>query len=215
MNEMDSKTMPNTAEALAGGVAVLPPLEGVTTRLSHTSTLPSPYAGASHPLPMTDMPRTLSHLSAKSGPSAPLGSDEVYQPPPPPLSTSKQILIGSIVTLSMCVNSGSGMGLTIALPSIQTDLNMAEADLQWVTSVYALTAGGFLLLSGRLSDVYGRKLVFCVGLVWTAVWTLIGGFMKNGAALIITRALAGMGQAMRYVFLFRSSRRPNVERKRR
>jgi MFS family permease len=143
----------------------------------------------------------MSRLSAKSGPDglgAGNGIDQVYQPPPP-LSTSKQILIGSIVTLSMCVNSGSGMGLTIALPAIQTELDMLEADLQWVTSVYALTAGGFLLLSGRLSDVYGRKLVFCTGLVWTAVWTLIGGFMKNGAALIITRALAGIGQAMRYV----------------
>ena len=182
---MEKTAVPGPAEALAGGVAILPPLEGTTTRLSHLASSPHDTKSA---LPSSDL---------RSDP----GPDEADQPPPPTLSVSKRVLIASIITLSMCVNSGSGMGLTIALPAIQTELDMREVDLQWVTSVYALTAGGFLLLSGRLSDVRGRKLVFCTGLVWTAVWTLIGGFMKQGPALIITRALAGCGQAMRYVFI--------------
>lgn len=74
---------------------------------------------------------------------------------------------------------------------------MQTSDLQWIASAYTLTNGCFLLLSGRMADVHGRKLLFLCGLTWWSIWCLIGGFMKNGAALIITRALAGSGAAMR------------------
>jgi MFS family permease len=76
-------------------------------------------------------------------------------------------------------------GFDIALPTIQTDLNMREAALQWIASALTHTSGYFLLLAGRMADVHGRKLVFMCGLGWYAVWCLIGGFLKNGAGLVI------------------------------
>jgi len=95
------------------------------------------------------------------------------------------------------MSSGGSMSLNIALPTIQSDLNMSESDLQWIASAYTLTSGCFLLLSGRMADVHGRKLVFICGLIWYAIWSLAGGFMKDGAGLVVTRALAGSGGAMR------------------
>ena len=50
--------------------------------------------------------------------------------------------------------------VNVALPSIQTDLNMSEADLQWVVNSYTLIFGGFLLLGGRAGDLIGRKRLF-------------------------------------------------------
>ena len=55
--------------------------------------------------------------------------------------------------------------VNVALPSIQTDLGMSEADLQWVVNSYTLIFGGFLLLGGRAGDLIGRKRLFLAGLV--------------------------------------------------
>lgn len=56
--------------------------------------------------------------------------------------------------------------------------------------------------NGRMADIYGRKLVFLCGIFWLGLWSLVGGFMNNGAALVVTRALAGSGAAMRQVHRF-------------
>ncbi len=53
--------------------------------------------------------------------------------------------------------------VNVALPSIQTDLDLSEANLQWIVNAYALVFGGFLLLGGRAGDLIGRKRVFLVG----------------------------------------------------
>lgn len=112
------------------------------------------------------------------------------------ISTARTWAIIATVSIAMAISGAGGMALSIALPDIQRDLHMQESQLQWVSSAFALTNGCFLLLSGRVADVYGRKFCFVVGLVWNAVWTLIGGFMHSAAALVVTRALAGMGSAL-------------------
>src|SRR4030081_849382 len=66
--------------------------------------------------------------------------------------------------------------VNVALPSIQKDLGFSTQNLQWVVSVYSLTLGGFLLLGGRLADLYGRRLLFILGLVLFSVASLTGGF---------------------------------------
>ena len=63
----------------------------------------------------------------------------------------------------------------IALPYIGGDLDIDQANLQWIVTGYALTFGGFLLLGGRLADLYGRRLVFIGGVLLFAVASLIGG----------------------------------------
>jgi hypothetical protein len=96
----------------------------------------------------------------------------------------------------MTLSPAAQQGLNIALPIIQEELGILESNLQWISSAYALTNGCFLLLAGRLADAYGRKKCFIVGLGWYAIWCLVGSFMHSGAALIVTRALAGIGAAM-------------------
>ena len=55
--------------------------------------------------------------------------------------------------------------VNVALPSIQKDLGLSEANLQWIINAYTLVFGGFLLLGGRAGDLLGRKRLFLIGLV--------------------------------------------------
>src|SRR3954465_14421551 len=63
----------------------------------------------------------------------------------------------------------------IALPYIGRDLHMSGTNLTWIVTGYALAFGGFLLLGGRLGDLYGRRLTFMIGLSIFAVASLAGG----------------------------------------
>jgi hypothetical protein len=83
----------------------------------------------------------------------------------------------------------------IALPTIGHELDIKDADLQWLVSAYSLTFGCFLLLAGRLSDLYGHKRVFLVGMAWFSVWSIGCGLAKNEISIVIMRALQGMGGA--------------------
>jgi EmrB/QacA subfamily drug resistance transporter len=84
----------------------------------------------------------------------------------------------------------------IALPYIGTDLDIDQANLSWIVTGYALTFGGFLLLGGRLADLYGRRLVFIIGVLVFAVASLVGGFAQNEFMLLSARGLQGLGAAM-------------------
>ncbi|HVG67754.1 MAG TPA: MFS transporter, partial [Gaiellales bacterium] len=54
--------------------------------------------------------------------------------------------------------------VNVALPSIREDLGFSEESLAWVVNAYLLTFGGFLLLGGRLGDLYGRRRLFLIGI---------------------------------------------------
>jgi EmrB/QacA subfamily drug resistance transporter len=86
--------------------------------------------------------------------------------------------------------------VNVALPSIQTDLGFAPQDLQWVVSGYALTFGGFLLLGGRAGDLLGRRLIFMIGLVSFAAFSLMAGLSTSPEMLIIARLLQGAAGAI-------------------
>jgi EmrB/QacA subfamily drug resistance transporter len=85
--------------------------------------------------------------------------------------------------------------VNVALPSIQTDLHLSEANLQWIVNAYTLVFGGFLLLGGRAGDLIGRKRLFLAGLVVFTVASLLNGLAVNEGMLIATRALQGLGAA--------------------
>jgi EmrB/QacA subfamily drug resistance transporter len=86
--------------------------------------------------------------------------------------------------------------VNVALPSIQTDLGMSEANLQWVVNSYTLIFGGFLLLGGRAGDLIGRKRIFLAGLVIFTVASLLNGLATSSEWLIIARGLQGLGAAL-------------------
>jgi EmrB/QacA subfamily drug resistance transporter len=85
--------------------------------------------------------------------------------------------------------------VNVALPSIQVDLHLSEANLQWIVNAYALFFGGFLLLGGRAGDLIGRKRLFLFGLVVFTVASLLNGLAVNEGMLIGCRALQGLGAA--------------------
>jgi EmrB/QacA subfamily drug resistance transporter len=86
--------------------------------------------------------------------------------------------------------------VNVALPSMQKDLGFSTQNLQWVVSAYSLTLGGFLLLGGRLADLYGRRLLFILGLALFSLASLAGGLAPSGTWLILTRAAQGLGAAL-------------------
>ena len=86
--------------------------------------------------------------------------------------------------------------VNVALPSIQADLGFSQENLQWVISAYALLFGGFLLLGGRVADLLGRRRLFIAGLVVFSAASLLSGFAWSDDALIIARAVQGLGAAM-------------------
>src|SRR5215216_6578961 len=86
--------------------------------------------------------------------------------------------------------------VNVALPSIQTDLELTEANLQWIVNAYALLVGGFLLLGGRAGDLSGRKRVFLAGVVVFTVGSLVCGLAQNELWLILARGFQGLGAAL-------------------
>jgi EmrB/QacA subfamily drug resistance transporter len=86
--------------------------------------------------------------------------------------------------------------VNVALPSIQADLGLSQADLQWVISAYALVFGGFLLLGGRAADLVGRRRIFLVGIAVFALASLFAGLAWSETSLIAARALQGLGGAL-------------------
>jgi EmrB/QacA subfamily drug resistance transporter len=86
--------------------------------------------------------------------------------------------------------------VNVALPSIQTDLGLSEANLQWIVNAYTLVFGGFLLLGGRAGDLLGRKRLFLIGLVIFTAASLLNGLAVNSGMLIGCRALQGLGAAL-------------------
>ncbi|CUA76093.1 putative MFS-type transporter C1683,03c [Schizosaccharomyces pombe 972h-] [Rhizoctonia solani] len=114
---------------------------------------------------------------------------------PPPMGFARALIITLACTLAMVNNIMSGASISIALPGIGIDLGISQAELQWLISSYALTSGCFLLLFGRLADLFGRKKVFLAGTLWSLAWSLGSGFAPNSIALNVMRALHGMGSA--------------------
>ncbi|WP_116114467.1 MFS transporter [Amycolatopsis ruanii] len=86
--------------------------------------------------------------------------------------------------------------INVALPSVQRALGFGEAGLPWVVNAYTLTFAGFLLLGGRLADVFGRRRVFVAGLALFAGASLAGGLANSASLLIAARAAQGLGAAV-------------------
>ena len=86
--------------------------------------------------------------------------------------------------------------VNVALPSIKTDLNFSQENLQWVITAYSILFGGFLLLGGRLADLLGRRRLFIAGLALFTVMSLLDGLAWSEGSLILFRALQGLGAAM-------------------
>ena len=86
--------------------------------------------------------------------------------------------------------------VNVALPSIKADLRFTDSALAWVVNAYMLTFGGFLLLGGRLGDLYGHRRLFLLGIVAFTLASLACGLAASQGVLIVARALQGIGGAV-------------------
>jgi len=86
--------------------------------------------------------------------------------------------------------------VNVALPAMQRDFGFSTAALQWVVSLYSLTFGGFLLLSGRAGDLFGRRRLFMAGLGLFSLASLAGGLAPSGTWFLVLRGIQGLGAAL-------------------
>ncbi len=86
--------------------------------------------------------------------------------------------------------------VNVALPSIRADLGFSETSLAWVVNAYLLTFGGFLLLGGRLGDLYGHRRLFVSGITLFTIASLCCGLATSQGFLVAARAVQGLGGAV-------------------
>jgi EmrB/QacA subfamily drug resistance transporter len=100
-----------------------------------------------------------------------------------------------VVCMAMLMNTLDGSVVNVALPVIQRDLHIAQADLTWVINAYLISFGSFLLLAGRLGDLVGRKRVFLGGVTLFTLASALCGAAQDENLLIAARFLQGLGGA--------------------
>ncbi len=105
----------------------------------------------------------------------------------------KALMVIAIAQLMVVLDASI---VNIALPSIQEDLGISDADRQWVVTAYTLAFGGLLLLGGRIADFQGRKRMFIVGLIGFAFASFLGGISYSAEMLYAARALQGVFAAL-------------------
>jgi EmrB/QacA subfamily drug resistance transporter len=84
----------------------------------------------------------------------------------------------------------------VALPSIRDDLGFSEESLAWVVNAYLITFGGFLLLGGRLGDLFGHQRLFLIGIALFTLASTACGLATSQGMLVGARAVQGLGAAI-------------------
>src|SRR5580765_5150624 len=86
--------------------------------------------------------------------------------------------------------------VNVALPSIQQSLHLKVSELEWIVTGYALTFGALMLTGGKLADLFGRRLIFVIGLVIFTLSSLGCGLAGSATVLIAARVVQGVGAAL-------------------
>lgn len=103
-----------------------------------------------------------------------------------------------VTTLSSFLTPFMGSAINIALPEMGKELNMNTLALGWVSTSYLLAAAVFLLPFGRLSDKYGRKQFYILGIIFFILSAFVSAIARTETVLLISRFVNGAGGAMVY-----------------
>ncbi|MFI8995124.1 MFS transporter [Streptomyces sp. NPDC053542] len=131
--------------------------------------------------------------------SAPATPDAVRETAPAPTATrmtGRARLVLLVLCAAQFLVALDFSILNVALPVLGADLGMGQADLQWAVTAFALPSGGFLLLSGRVADLYGRRRLFLTGLALFTAASVLATLAWSPAAFLAGRALQGIGAAV-------------------
>lgn len=110
-------------------------------------------------------------------------------------SENKWVILALLVVAQFMVILDVAI-VNVALPTISRKLHFAPNDLQWVITAYTLTFGGFLLLGGRASDLFGRRKIFMGSVLLFSMMSLLCGLAQSETMLIVTRACQGFAAAI-------------------
>jgi EmrB/QacA subfamily drug resistance transporter len=111
-------------------------------------------------------------------------------------SSSRRSLVLALVILAQFMVVIDFTIVQVALPSIGREFGVSINGLQWIVTAYSLTLAGFLMLSGRMGDIYGHKRLFIIGVLLFSLASLTGGLAPSEIVLIVARVLQGLGAAM-------------------
>lgn len=108
----------------------------------------------------------------------------------------KQILTLFVLSLSLAIIVLDATIVIVALKTISQDFTISLKDLEWITSLYALVFGSFILTWGKLSDEFGRKKIFMAGVTLFVLGSIIDGASQNLTQMLVGRVVQGFGAAM-------------------
>jgi EmrB/QacA subfamily drug resistance transporter len=114
----------------------------------------------------------------------------------PPASDRRRWMALGVVCLAQLMIVLDTTIVNVALPSIQRDLHFTQGNLTWVVNAFLITFGSFLLLAGRLGDLFGRKRVFLSGVVVFTAASALCGLAPSQGWLIAARFIQGVGGAL-------------------
>ncbi|CAG9977293.1 unnamed protein product [Clonostachys byssicola] len=130
--------------------------------------------------------------------SAPDKTDESTHHEEPPRSFIREALLVSVLCSSQLMTQ-AGLALSLVpLRIIGASFNTTNpGELSWYTASYSLTVGTFILIAGRLGDIFGHRLMFIIGFAWFSLWSLLGGIAVWSDQIFfdICRAMQGIGPA--------------------
>jgi EmrB/QacA subfamily drug resistance transporter len=109
-------------------------------------------------------------------------------------STGRWVILATVLASGIAFLDSTVVN--VALPAIARDFDTGIAGLQWTLDAYLLTLGGFLLLGGSLGDLYGRRKIFTIGIVWFGSASALCAVAPSVETLIVARALQGVGAAL-------------------
>ncbi len=108
----------------------------------------------------------------------------------------KQLLILLVLSLSLAIIVIDATIVIVAQYRISQDFKINLKDLEWITSLYSLVFGSFLLTWGKLSDEFGRKRIFIIGISLFIIGSIIDGFSQDLSQILVGRVIQGFGAAM-------------------
>jgi MFS family permease len=114
---------------------------------------------------------------------------------PADLAGRRNTLTLLITCAAIFLDSLDTSSVGVALPSIRRDLGLDDAALQWLISGYTIAYGGFLLLGGRVADMFGRRRTFMVAVAVFIAASVVGGAVSSGPLIIATRVIKGLAAA--------------------
>ncbi|KAH7915495.1 major facilitator superfamily domain-containing protein [Hygrophoropsis aurantiaca] len=112
------------------------------------------------------------------------------------LSLARKLVLLTMFCLAQFLDSFNNSALFSAIPALEISMSMTESQSTWIMSAFQLTFASFLLISGRISDVYNPKTAFIAGVSGLGLLSVGAGFVKDKIIIIILRALIGIASAM-------------------